>query len=750
MDIAKDMLCPECGKAFGTSLRFHKHFREYHRKNESKCTSCEKTFNNEVVLRQHVIKYHETQKCSICDLELAKAALSRHKKTHFEIKFECETCDKVYNRSDNLQKHKLICGTDIVKVVEAPVTINCETCGKSFTKKRYLQQHRRAHGGAKKMVQYDCKFCDKMFASNQSLGKHIEKNHPNPRRVEDANIGFLVLDFSPPCIPLPKKQRLYSCKQCTYVSGRSDNMKRHIDSHTSNKVKTGRPKKSPRKWSSVTKRLYAKKSKTEFEELMKDCGLSENIEKLLKKDSEQKEPALSQMTEKEVINMIADFDLSDKKMMAILRRLKSLFGKKAFTPGIAEALIERKKQLTKYFKEEETMFVNSQGEEVKRRFVFTEGLEILLDFIIEERDLNNEKVKVNVEMDSGQARMLVVLQIGDGIDKTVKDASTKRAIIIAFVDDIPENYHNLSIILNKLRIHLIPHHYKIISDLKLYNIILGLMECGSRHGCYICKGLKGADGVWVKGDLRHLEDLIADFTLWEEESGLRQQLKDYNNVQHVPLLQTPTAKLLDNDHSDTLTLTLTPPPPLHVIKLGPVNHLWKGLSKQHNMEQIEGILRLTKSDKQKKAFQGPECDIILRNLDFIESSLPERLHTFVDALRQVALVYQVSTANTVVSNHKEIMQTFKLTWMTLMENFGITMPLKVHIIVDHLSDYFELENQTLRDTNDQFIEACHAKVRKFFENHPNYNFKDKSGERYGKALLAAIIHFNSNNLGSVN
>ena len=77
MDIAKDMLCPKCGKAFGTSLRFHKHFREYHRKNESKCTSCEKTFINEVVLRQHVIKYHETQKCSICDLELAKAALSR-------------------------------------------------------------------------------------------------------------------------------------------------------------------------------------------------------------------------------------------------------------------------------------------------------------------------------------------------------------------------------------------------------------------------------------------------------------------------------------------------------------------------------------------------------------------------------------------------------------------------------------------------------------------------------------------------
>ena len=220
-------------------------------------------------------------------------------------------------------------------------------------------------------------------------------------------------------------------------------------------------------------------------------------------------------------------------------------------------------------------------------------------------------------------------------------------------------------------------------------------------------------------------------------------------VQHVPLLQTPTAKLLDNDHSDTLTLTLTPPPPLHVIKLGPVNHIWKGLSKQYEMEHIEKMLCLTKSDKQKKAFQGPECDIILKNLDFLQACLPVRLHTFVDALRQIAIVYKISTAEAVVNNHREIIQNFKGTWIKLMEDFGLTMPLKVHIIVDHLSDYFELENLTLRHTNDQFIEACHAKVKKFFENHPNYNHKDKSSDKYGEAILAAIVQFNSNNLGSV-
>ena len=91
--------------------------------------------------------------------------------------------------------------------------------------------------------------------------------------------------------------------------------------------------------------------------------------------------------------MIADFDLSDIKMLKILRRLKKLFGKKAFTAGIREALIERKKGLTKYFKEEETTFYDSSGEELKRRFVYTEELEMLLEFILQERDIEEGDVK---------------------------------------------------------------------------------------------------------------------------------------------------------------------------------------------------------------------------------------------------------------------------------------------------------------------------------------------------------------------
>ena len=253
MNIQNDILCPDCGKDFGILPRFHKHFRQYHKKNESKCTSCEKTFNTAYILRQHVTKVHETKKCDICDLDFAKGALARHKRIHLEIKFECEQCGNVFTRKDNFQTHKRICGTDIVKVVEAPVTINCETCGKTFTQKRYLKQHKRTHIVQKTAVQYDCKLCDKTFASNQSLGNHISKHHPNPRRVENASVGFILLESSPPRNAVPKKpEKTFSCKQCPYISGRKYDLKRHIESLTSNKVKTGRPKKSPGEWSIVT------------------------------------------------------------------------------------------------------------------------------------------------------------------------------------------------------------------------------------------------------------------------------------------------------------------------------------------------------------------------------------------------------------------------------------------------------------------------------------------------------------------
>ena len=78
---------------------------------------------------------------------------------------------------------------------------------------------------------------------------------------------------------------------------------------------------------------------------MKELELEEEINNMFKRDMGKDKP--SQITEKEVVEMISDFEVSDRKMMKILRKMREIFGKKAVTPNICEAIIARKKKVLK-------------------------------------------------------------------------------------------------------------------------------------------------------------------------------------------------------------------------------------------------------------------------------------------------------------------------------------------------------------------------------------------------------------------
>ena len=69
-------------------------------------------------------------------------------------------------------------------------------------------------------------------------------------------------------------------------------------------------------------------------------------------------------------------------------------------------------------------------------------------------------------------------------------------------------------------------------------------------------------------------------------------------------------------------------------------------------------------------------------------------------MKTVENVSRVNSLETVVNKqHKVITAMFEQRWLVAMANFGISMPLKVHIICHHLSDYFQLTGQTLRRVN---------------------------------------------------
>ena len=86
---------------------------------------------------------------------------------------------------------------------------------------------------------------------------------------------------------------------------------------------------------------------------------------------------------------------------------------------------------------------------------------------------------------------------------------------------------------------------------------------------------------------------------------------------------------------------------------------------------------------------------------------------FVDFLECVQEVYEMSHNINLTPNHRDIIKTFEDMWMQLHQKYKIGMQLKIHIIVHHLSDYFDLTGETLLKATDQVVEAVHQRVNHF-------------------------------------
>ena len=64
------------------------------------------------------------------------------------------------------------------------------------------------------------------------------------------------------------------------------------------------------------------------------------------------------------------------------------------------------------------------------------------------------------------------------------------------------------------------------------------------------------------------------------------------------------------------------------------------------------------------------------------------------------------------SNYAAVINSFKESYIVLVDNFGITTPNKVHLIQDHLEDYYDYTKKSLRDCCDELIEAMHQFLKK--------------------------------------
>ena len=82
--------------------------------------------------------------------------------------------------------------------------------------------------------------------------------------------------------------------------------------------------------------------------------------------------------------------------------------------------------------------------------------------------------------------------------------------------------------------------------------------------------------MWHKGRDRTVRNIRENRNKWIKRSrnkkGNRTNLKEHMNCEHEPLV---------NGEDDDPILKTVPPPPLHTILLGPVNHVFKELARRY-------------------------------------------------------------------------------------------------------------------------------------------------------------------------
>ena len=153
---------------------------------------------------------------------------------------------------------------------------------------------------------------------------------------------------------------------------------------------------------------------------------------------------------------------------------------------------------------------------------------------------------------------------------------------------------------------------------------------------------------------------------------------------------------------------MLPPDPLHINLLGCAYYTLDCLEK-HHCEQMKCFF-LKKHDLSKTGegpgdkINGPYIKFILKDeiLNELEQIIPESSSAFFNYFRSIKHLHMVCTARE-LHDYDLILHDFELNFQYLYANFGLNMTLKVHIIVHHYTDYFDLTRQT----NGEFLESCY-------------------------------------------
>ena len=212
-------------------------------------------------------------------------------------------------------------------------------------------------------------------------------------------------------------------------------------------------------------------------------------------------------------------------------------------------------------------------------------------------------------------------------------------------------------------------------------------------------------------------------------------MKEHMNCENDPLV---------NANPDDPIIKTIPPPALHTILLGPVNHVFKELQKRYPkiLKKISK-LHIQRSKYHGRNFEGNQCRSLLKKIE--ELDIPDCFQEFKDVFIEIRNLHYLCNQQVLSSNYQKVIDDFRSSWYKLTDEYNISTTPKIHILLDHLEDYFDESNMTLIKATDELVENMHQFLAKRL-SRSLYLVKNVSNPAHGPRLFRAVMHLNSYNI----
>lgn len=162
----------------------------------------------------------------------------------------------------------------------------------------------------------------------------------------------------------------------------------------------------------------------------------------------------------------------------------------------------------------------------------------------------------------------------------LRDSGVKKLILLAIVPEVQETHFNISQIWNLLKLNDVIKKFEnkvsISADLKLINILLGLMSHSSFHPCRWCDANR--NNLHKQEISRSIFNITEKLQYWQKNGSNLSNAKLYGNCVNEPIIT--------NCDVNQSIIEIIPPPELHLL-LGSVNTIYNSLLQKYPEEAIQ-------------------------------------------------------------------------------------------------------------------------------------------------------------------